>query len=162
MMPYFYYFMAWVFIIFCQVVVSPRIAFGDIYPDIVMAATVLIGLMQGWKRGLWFGFAFGLTMDLINPQNYGWTTVLVSFSGYYAGYIREKIFLDNILYQSLAVLAFVFIYQMLYQIINWPFYLFNNFVNSLISSLFISIYSSAIGLLALFLLKQRSRLRELL
>ena len=161
-MPYFYYFMAWFFIIFCQVVISPRIAFGDVYPDIVMAAAVLIGLKQGWRRGLWFAFAFGLTIDLINPQNYGWTTILVAFSGYYAGYIREKIFLDNILYQSLAVMAFVLIYQMLFQLINWPFYLFNNFVISLLNSLFISIYTSAIGLLALIILAQRSRLRELL
>jgi len=161
-MPYFYYFIAWFFIIFCQIVVSPRIAFGEIYPDIVMAATVLIGLKQGWRRGLWFGFAFGLSVDLINPQNYGWTTMLASFSGYYAGYMREKIFLDHILYQSLAVFAFTLIYQMLFQLINWPFYLIDNFVQSSADSIFISLYTSAIGLLALFILGQRSRFRELL
>ena len=89
--------------------VSPRIALGDIYPDVILAAAVLIGLKQGWKRGLWFGFAFGMAVDLLNPQNYGWTTLLVSFSGFYAGYVREKIFLDHIFYQSLTVFAFTLV-----------------------------------------------------
>ncbi len=162
MIPYFYYFLAWFFIIFCQIVLSPRIALGDIYPDVVLAAAVLIGLKQGWKRGLWFGFAFGLAVDLLNPQNYGWTTALVSFSGFYAGYVREKIFLDHILYQSLAVFAFTLAYQLLFQLINWPYYFINNFVQLLLNSIFISLYTAGIGLLALFILGQRSRLRELL
>ncbi len=161
-MPYFYYFVAWFFIVFCQVVISPRIAIGDIYPDFVLATVVLIGLKQGWKRGLWFGFVFGLTMDLMNPQNYGWTTLLVSLSGYFAGYIREKIFLDNILYQSLTVLAFALVYQLLFQLINWPFYFIGNFGLLLLDSIFISLYTAALGLFALFALGQRSRLRELL
>lgn len=161
-MPYFYYFLAWFFISFCQVVVAPRIAIGDIYPDIVLAATVLIGLKQGWKRGLWFGFAFGLTMDLMNPQNYGWTVLLVSLTGYFAGYLREKIFLDHMLYQSLSVFSFVLVYQLLFQIVNWPFYFFGNFARSILSSALISLYTAVLGLFALFVLSQRSRLRELL
>ena len=94
----------------------------------------LIGLKEGWKRGLWFGFAFGLTMDLMNPQNYGWTVLLVSLTGYFAGYMREKIFLDNILYRSLSVFSFVLVYQLLFQIVNWPFYFFGNFVHSILNS----------------------------
>jgi len=161
-MPYLYYFAAWFFLIFCQVVVAPRIGIGDIYPDIVMAAVVLIGLKQGWKRGLWFGFALGLTIDFLNPQNYGWTTILISFSGYYAGYIKDKIFLDNIFYQSLAVSAFVFLYQIIFQLINWPSYLVNNFVPSILQALFSSIYTFLISAIALFILSHRSRLKELL
>jgi rod shape-determining protein MreD len=161
-MPYFYYFLAWFFIIFFQVVISPRIAIGNIYPDMVLGTAVLIGLKRGWKRGLWFGFAFGLTMDLINPQNYGWTTLLVAFSGYYAGYIRDKIFLDHILYQSLAVFSFTLVYQLLFQLINWPFYFIGNIVHSVLSSLFISLYTSVLSLFALFVLGQRSRLKELI
>jgi rod shape-determining protein MreD len=162
MIPYFYYFLAWFFIIFCQVVVSPRIAIGDIYPDIVMATVVLIGLKQGWKRGLWFGFAFGLTMDLIDPQNYGWITVLLSLSGYLAGYVREKIFLDHILYQSLAVLTFSLVYQLLFQLVNWPLYFVGNFLQLTTDALFISLYSALLAMLALFALGQRSRIKELL
>ncbi len=107
-------------------------------------------------------FRFGLTLDLMNPQNYGWTTMLVSLSGYFAGYIREKIFLDNILYQSLTVLAFALVYQLLFQLINWPFYFIGNFGLLLLDSIFISLYTAALGLFALFALGQRSRLKELL
>jgi rod shape-determining protein MreD len=161
-MPYLYYFAAWFFLIFCQVDVAPRIGIGEIYPDIVMAAIVLIGLKKGWKKGLWFGFALGITMDILNPQNYGWTTLMLSFSGYFAGYIREKIFLDNIFYQSLAASVFALVYPILFQLINWPFYLFNNFVQSFLESILVAIYTFIISLIALFILSQRSRLKELL
>jgi rod shape-determining protein MreD len=161
-MQYLYYFAAWFFLIFCQVVIAPRIGIGEIYPDIIMAAVVLVGLNSGWKKGLWLGFAMGITMDILDPQNYGWTTILVAFSGYFAGYVREKIFLDNILYKSLTVLVFVLLYQILFQLINWPFYLINNFIQSLLDSVLISIYSFIISVIALLILSQRSRLKELL
>lgn len=161
-MPYLYYFAAWFFLIFCQVVIAPRIGVGDIYPDIIMAAVVLIGLKKGWEKGLWFGFTLGLTMDILNPQNYGWTTLLFSFSGYFAGYIRDKIFLENIFYQSLTAGIFALLYPILFQLINWPFYLINNFVKSLLDSLLISLYTFIVSAVALFILSQRSRLKELL
>ena len=101
-------------------------------------------------------------MDLLNPQNYGWTTILISFSGYFAGYIKDKIFLDNIFYQSLAVSAFVFLYQILFQIINWPLYLVNNLLPSILQAFFSSIYTFLISVIALFVLSHRSRLKELL
>lgn len=161
-MPYFNYFAAWFFLIFCQMVIAPRIGIGDTHPDIIMAAVVLIGLKKGWKKGLWFGFALGLTMDILNPENYGWTTLMLSLSGYFAGYFREKVFLDNIFYQSLAVSIFAFVYPLIYQLINWPFYLANNLASSLLDSLFISVYTFMISIFALFILGQRSRLKELL
>lgn len=161
-MPYFYYFISWVFIIFFQIVVSPRVEFAGVYPDVVVAAVVLIGLKNGWKKGLWFGFAFGLTMDLIDPQNYGWTTLIISFSGYFAGIVREKIFLDNMLYQSAAVFSFELIYQLLYQLINWPEFSIRNFGSLMSDSILISVYTFAVSLLALFILSQRSRVKDLL
>lgn len=161
-MPYFYYFIAWFFIIFFQMVVSPRISFAGVSPDVVLAAVVLIGLKGGWKRGLWFGFVFGLTMDLIDPQNYGWTTLIISLSGYTAGIIREKIFLDNILYQSAAVFSFELIYQLLYQLINWPEFSIRNFGPLLSDSILIAVYTFAISLLALIILSQRSRVKDML
>ena len=135
---------------------------GGIYPDIVIAASVLIGLKMGWKKGLWFGFAFGLTVDLIDPQSYGWTTLLVSFCGFFAGVVREKIFLDNIIYQSAAVFSFTLLSQLLYQVINWPEYSMRNLGSLLSDSILISLYTFVISLFTLFVLKQRSRLRELL
>jgi rod shape-determining protein MreD len=161
-MPYFYYLVTWLFVIFIQMVVSPRITIGGIYPDVVIAAAVLMGLRKGWKRGLWFGFAFGITADLVDPQNYGWTTLLVSFSGYLAGIVREKIFLDNTLYQAAAAFSFTLISQLLYQIINWPEYSLRNFGPLLSNSLLISLYTFIVSLLALIILNQRSKLKELL
>lgn len=161
-MPIIYYFASWFVLVFCQVVISPRLAIGLIYPDIMLASTILIGLKMGWQKGLWFGFAIGLSIDLIDPQSYGWITLMVSLAGYFAGVVREKIFLDHIVYQSALVMGFTLVYNLLFEVINWPQYFINNFFQSLANSFFISLYTFIVSTLALFLISQRSRLKDLL
>ncbi len=161
-MPFFYYFLSWFILVFGHVVISPRLAIGPIYPDVMLASTILIGIVKGWNKGLWFGFAIGLSIDLIDPQNYGWTTMLVSLSGYFAGMVREKIFIDHIVYQSSIVFGITLCYHLLYRLINWPLYFIDNLLQAISNSVFISLYTFVISLLALFIISQRSRLKDLL
>ena len=161
-MPFLYLFLSWFLIIFCQVVVSPRIAIGEIYPDILSAIIAFIGLRRGWRMGLWFGFATGLTIGLLDPRNLGWTTLMVSLIGFGAGIIREKIYVENSLYQTVIVMAIAFAYQILFRFVCWPGYFIDNLPGSLSDSFFIALYSALIGGLGLVLLRQRYRLKELL
>jgi rod shape-determining protein MreD len=161
-MPYLYFFLSWFSIIFCQYVLSPRLAIGGVYPDILLAITAFIGLRRGWRMGLWFGFANGLTIGLLDPGDLGWITLLISLTGFGAGMIREKIYVENSFYQTVMVLAVVFVYQILFNFICWPGLFLSNLRGSLTDSLLIAAYSAVIGGLGLLVLKQRYRLRELL
>ncbi|MEE8418334.1 MAG: rod shape-determining protein MreD [candidate division Zixibacteria bacterium] len=161
-MPFLYLFFSWFFIIFCQVVISPRLAVNDVYPDILLVITAFIGLRKGWRRGLWFGFATGLTIDLLDPLNMGRVTMLVALTGFGAGIIRERFYVENNLYQTIMVLALVFIYQVLFRFVCWPGLFLDNFLGSLADSFLIAVYSALIGYFGLLLLRQRNRLKELL
>lgn len=112
--------------------------------------------------GLWFGFATGLTIGLLDPRNLGWTTLMVSLIGFGAGIIREKIYVENSLYQTVIVMAIAFAYQILFRFVCWPGYFIDNLPGSLSDSFFIALYSALIGGLGLVLLRQRYRLKELL
>ncbi len=161
-MPNLYLFLSWFSIIFCQLVISPRLAIGGICPDILLAITAFIGLRKGWRMGLWFGFATGLTIGLLDPGNLGWVTLLVSLSGLAAGILREKIYVENSLYQTVIVLAIIFVYQILFRFVSWPGYFLDNLLGPLFNSFLIAVYSALIGGLGLLLLRQRHRLKELL
>jgi rod shape-determining protein MreD len=161
-MPYFYLFFSWFFIVLCQVVISPRLAIGQICPDILLATIAFIGLRKGWRMGLWFGFATGLTIGLTDPRNLGWTILLISLTGLVAGIIREKIYVENSLYQTVMVLAIAFIYQILFRFVIWPGYFLDDLLRSVSESFLIAAYSAVIGGIGLLLLRQRHRLKELL
>lgn len=161
-MPFLYLFLSWFFVIFCQVVISPRLAINEVYPDILLVITAFIGLRKGWRMGLWFGFATGLTIDLLGPLNLGRITLLVALTGFGAGIIREKFYVENSLYQTIMVLALVFVYQVLFRFVCWPGLFLDNLLGSLTDSFLIAVYSALIGNIGLLLLRQRSRLKGLL
>ena len=161
-MPYFYYFMIWFIIMTCQLVITPRLTLSSIYPDFVLAATVLLGLKRGWKMGLWFGFALGLSMDLTDPLNFGWVTLTVSLSGLIAGVIREKIYVDNNLYQIGIIGAITFAYYLILTLFESIGYVVNDFGSSILDFFLIALYTAVVSGAILLLLQQRYRLRELL
>jgi len=161
-MPYFSYFMGWFVIMFFQIVVSPRIAVAGIYPDIILAAVILLGLKRGWKAGFWFGLVFGLSIDLLNPVTLGWNTLLLSLCGLAGGAISGKIYVENNLYQVGIVAVIAFIFHLLMRIIESVGFLMRNFSSSLIDSLFIAIFTAIVAGASLVLLQQRYRLKELL
>lgn len=161
-MPYFYYFMIWFVIMSCQLVITPRLTFSGIYPDFVLAASILLGLKRGWKMGLWFGFAFGLSMDLTDPLNFGWVMLTVSLSGLIAGIVREKIYVENNLYQVGIVAAITFVYYLVLTFIESVGYLVNDFGSSVLDFFLIALYTALVSGAILLLLQQRYRLRELL
>ena len=161
-MPYFYYFMIWFLVIFCQIVVTPRMSITGIYPDFILASAILLGLKRGWKAGLWFGFAFGLTVDLTDPASLGWTTLLISLSGFMAGMIREKIYVENNLYQVGIIAGVTFLYNIFIRLVEAAGFLIANPAESLVDSLFIGVYTAIMAGVILIILQQRFRLKELL
>lgn len=161
-MPYFYYFMTWIILMFGQIVAAPRISIAGTYPDIVLATIIIIGLKRGWQKGLWFGLIFSLSIDLLDPQNLGWLTLFGSVAGMAAGLVREKIYVESGYYQVGVIAAITFLYRILINVIGSPGFFFDNIYMSFLNSLFIALYTAVFAGIALILLKQKYRLRELL
>jgi rod shape-determining protein MreD len=161
-MPYFYPLFGWIMVVFCQIVVVPRLEVSQIYPDVLLVVVAILGLKRGWKTGLWFGFAMGATIGLLDPLNYGWIMIMVSLTGFFAGIIKEKIYVESSFYQVGVLLILVFLYQFLFRLISWPQYSLENILDSVSESFLISAYSTLLGALGLWLVKQRHRIRELL
>jgi cell shape-determining protein MreD len=161
-MPVLYYFMAWAVVLLFHVVVAPRIAVLGIFPDVLTAVIVLIGLKRGWREGLWFGFAFSLSVDLMNPQKLGWMTLLLSWIGFLSGVVRETILVENPWFEVVVVLLATFIYQALYRFLPAPQFFADNLLKMLLDSLLIAIYTVAAAALGLWILRQNYRLREIL
>jgi rod shape-determining protein MreD len=161
-MPYFYPVIGWIVVVFCQIVIVPRLEVSQVYPDVILIVVALLGLKRGWKSGLWFGFAMGITIGLLDPLNHGWIMVLVSMTGFFAGIIKEKIYVESDFYRAGVLLVLIFLYQFLFRLISWPQYSLDNMLDSLSDSFLISAYSTLVGAIGLWLIGQRHRIRELL
>ncbi len=161
-MPHLYYALAWIIIMFCQAVLSPRISIAGVYPDVVIASVILIGMKRGWQNGLWFGFAFGLSLDLYNPAKMGWMTLAVALAGMISGIIKEKIYVESLFYQSAILAAVVFLYKITAWLIESPVFFSDNITTALLTSLLTAVYTALFAAVVLLLLKQRYRLKELL
>jgi len=160
-MPILYYFVIWVVLTFCQVVVVPRLTVLGIYPDILLAAVVLTGLRKGRLVGLWFGFALAISVDLLDPGRLGWMTLLVSLTGYAAGVIRETLYIENPWFEVTMVFIAAWIYHILYRFLPEPQLFMGNFFGMLADSFFIAVYTFAIAGIVVWLIRQKYRLRDL-
>jgi rod shape-determining protein MreD len=157
-MPILFYFIGWVLVAFCQIVIVPRLTVLGAYPDVLAAVIVMIGLKQGWRSGLWFGFAFGISVDLLDPQKLGWMTLLLSLMGYLVGVIRETIYMENPWFEVIMISIFTFLYQVLYRFLPEPSFFLGNILMMLVDSLFVAIYTAAVAGMGLWLWRQRHRL----
>lgn len=159
-MPILYYFVFWVVVTFCQVVIVPRLAVLGVFPDIMLAAVVLIGLRKGRLAGLWFGFALAISVDLLDPQKLGWMTLLVSLTGYVAGVIRETLYIENPWFEVTMVFLATFLYQIFYRMLPEPQFFMGNLFMMLADSFFIAIYTFAMAGIGIWLIRQKYRLRD--
>jgi rod shape-determining protein MreD len=161
-MPILYYFIAWIVVSFTQVVIVPRLAIMGIFPDILTAVVVIIALKHGRVAGVWFGFAFAISIDLLNPARLGWMTLLISLLGYTVGLVRDTIYIENPWFEATMILLATFIYHLLYRLFPAPQFFFDNFLKMLTDSIFIAIYTVAVTGIVLWLLRQKPQMREIL
>jgi rod shape-determining protein MreD len=160
-MPILYYFFAWATITFVQVVIVPRLSVLGIYPDLLTAAVIIIALTYGRIAGVWFGFAFAISIDLLDPMKMGWMTLLISLMGYLAGLIRDTIYIENPWFESTMIFLFTFLYQMLYRLLPAPQFFFENLLRMSIESFFIALYTVAVAGLVVWLMRQRHNIQGL-
>jgi rod shape-determining protein MreD len=160
-MPALFYFLAWAGVTFVQVVVVPRLAIGNIYPDVLTAVIIIIALRYGRLTGVWFAFVLALSVDLLDPQKLGWMTLLAAFLAYGVGVIRETIYLDNPWFESTIILLGTFLYHILYRFLPAAQFFFGNFSKMVAESFLIAAYTASVVGIILFFVRQRYGYRDL-
>jgi rod shape-determining protein MreD len=161
-MPILYYFVLWITVTFTQIVIVPRLEILGIYPDILTAVVVLLALRHGRLTAVWLAFAFALSVDLMDPQKMGWMTLLVSVMAYCVGIVRDTIYIENPWFEATMILLATFIYQLAYRFFPEPQFFLDNFPKMLAVSISIAIYTVAVAGLAVWILRQRFNVREVL
>jgi rod shape-determining protein MreD len=160
-MPILLYFITWIAVTFIQVVVVPRVAIAGIYPDVLTATVIILALRSGRLTGLWLGFLFAISVDLLDPQRLGWMTLLVAWLGYGVGIVRDTIYIENPWFESTVVLISTFTYHLVYGFLTGPQFFFGNFWRMLAESFLIGLYTVIVIAVIIWLTRQRHTLRNL-
>lgn len=93
-----------------QSVFAPRIAVAGISPNILVAATVSVGILCGDYAGIFAGFAAGLLCDVFFGQYLGFYALIYMLIGYIAGKTGIAMFLEDITYPVMMCGAMDFLY----------------------------------------------------
>lgn len=154
-MPILNYFFAWIAVTFVQVVIVPRLAIVGIFPDILIAVVVMLALKYGRFAGMWFGFAFAISIDLLDPMKLGWMTLLVSVLGYVAGVVRDTLYFENPWFESTMIFLATLIYHLLYRFLPGPQFFLDNLPRMLVESTAIAVYTVTVAGLGIWFIRQR-------
>jgi rod shape-determining protein MreD len=158
----FSYILGWFLVMFCHVIVVPRLSIMGIYPDIALITIILWALKQGWKAGIWYGFLLGISIGLLDPRMTGWIILLMSMFGFFVGMIREGIYMDSIYFQFSAGMIMTFLFQMIFRFVQGPSFFFDKFFMMFRDSILIAVYTALVGIIGLWIVRERYRLKNLL
>lgn len=66
------------------------LAIGGIHPNLLIILPVLFGFLNGQAEGIYVGFFAGLFYDAYTYDIIGFSSLIMMFAGYYAGYFSQK------------------------------------------------------------------------
>jgi len=105
-----------------QMLLAPRIAFGDVTPDFAVLLIALMALGRGPIQGAISGFVIGLFQDLFNPDLLGLNALAGAVTGYALSVAGSKMEPDNTLFTvaliAVAALLHDFIYLVVFTGLN--------------------------------------------
>jgi len=78
------------FAITLQSTIIPYLSLAGVYPDLVVAAIMVIALWYGRLAAIWGGFFTGLLLDSWSPQQLGLQSIALILSGVFVGIFDNK------------------------------------------------------------------------
>jgi rod shape-determining protein MreD len=85
---------AWIFIILLSIIlqstVIPYFSLAGIYPDLVLAAVMVLSLWYGRLPGIWAGFLTGLLLDIWAPELLGLRALAMTITGALVGLFESS------------------------------------------------------------------------
>ena len=100
-----------IFIVFYLAVVIYQSLFRDLLDlgparlDLSLLLLIYVTLTQGTKSGIVFGFGLGLILDILSPTWLGLGALIKSTLGFFIGYMKSSLFVENILAKIFLVFA---------------------------------------------------------
>lgn len=78
-----------------QVGVAPHIVVAEVQPNLLLLASVTIGMVKGARVGMTSGFTAGLLSDLIGTAPIGAAALVFCLVGFVAGSVKDNMFADG-------------------------------------------------------------------
>lgn len=97
-----------------QTVVFPFLKIMGAVPDLILLITVSIGLLYGEREGMATGILGGLLTDLLHGHFVGLSAFSKGATGFFFGYLSDRIFKDNLVVPVVAGFAGTIIEQIAY------------------------------------------------
>ncbi len=136
-----------------QTTLVPRLAIGEVKPDLMLASLVYISLLFGTRYGIWAGFSGGIFVDLFSPRHLGVNGLIYTTICFFLGEIGGRVFRDKALTQFLILAAAALVHNILYVLVSaQPLELLARLLPG-------SLYTGVLGFVCLQILK-RVKLRK--
>lgn len=100
-------------------VISVRLPFGSVSPDMLMVLVVGMAWMFGSNSGMLYGFICGLLLDITNGTALGFAAAVYMFIGYLAGFFRKFYRKDNNVTPLVLAGVGEFIYLSFFYVVNF-------------------------------------------
>lgn len=84
----------------------------SITPRFVLVAVIFIALYLGRRRGLWFGFAFGLMQDILYSDVIGVYAFSMAFTGYFSG-LAFLLFHPNLILLLVTIMGCTILHELI-------------------------------------------------
>ena len=100
-----------------QMIVAPKISFGDIGPDFTLLLVAYFAMNRPPVQGALAGFVIGLFQDLFNPELLGLNALTKSVTGYGLGVAATKAEPDSTLFLAALLGAAALGHDIIYLLI---------------------------------------------
>ncbi|OQX92973.1 MAG: hypothetical protein B6D58_00330 [candidate division Zixibacteria bacterium 4484_95] len=155
------YIFGFIFIVFFQMIITPRICIGNAYVDMAVILTVWVALVKGSHTGMFFGLGAGLLTGVLKPIELGWISFLLSATGFLVGNIKDKLIMEPLPVRILTLLIVALIYNIVF-IFFTGFEMFFRNPSFIFSSAFLTAaYTTLVGAIVFCFLRYRYVLRNL-
>ncbi|OGS37073.1 MAG: rod shape-determining protein MreD [Elusimicrobia bacterium RIFOXYB2_FULL_49_7] len=84
---------------------SQYFSYAGIAPNVIISFIMFLGLVRGSMTGLLFGFAWGISWDVLSIDLFGSHALLFTSMGYFAGMLNRKWNESKVVNQMLVTLV---------------------------------------------------------
>jgi rod shape-determining protein MreD len=149
-------------LVFYHIIIGPRISIAGYQADLTIIFTIWIALIHGVRSGLYFGFAAGILIGVMNPPELGWSCLLLALAGYVSGTVGQKLEIDPLPMKALVLLIAAFCFNLLFIIFTKFELVFLNLPFVLTNTLFSAIYTTLLGAALFYLIRYRYVIKDLI
>ncbi len=124
---------------------TTHFALAGVAPQVLLVLTVIIAAALGPVRGMFFGFGWGLFLDVMSAHLFGGNALALTVAAYGAGMVRRQLDVRDLAPQCMVVFFMTWAYFLLigvlgamfiksFEWVGWPSFLADPFYNCLVAA----------------------------